>query len=611
MGNLQAMAESIPWHGQDGKDLNCIGYLGMGVLQTFTTPESCHERPIPRDTRRNTILAGNFRVDNRDELIQKLELTNRAIEFITDADLILAAYAKWENQCARQLLGDFAFALWDGTKKQLLLVRDQIGIAPLYYFPTSWGLLFSSDLRALAAHPDGPKTLDPAAIIHHLRDAQYILPGSTYLARVRKLLPGHQLKVTQYGSHLQRYWSPTGFKTIRLPSPEAYARRLRELFEEAIACRLRSIHPIGTHLSGGLDSTSIALEAQRQLMQSAKSLGGAFTWLPNTDPATARKAPEYRATRHAEDALGISAESIDLTPQALRRELKRNIALDGFADLWYETLIREKARERGIRSLLSGWGGDEIVSSGINGYPAELFWKGHWIKLARLIRSRIAIPLEPSLQTQKKPAWRRSLGFIYGHIFLPSLPNALYRRLPGKTLPPMPGFEAMAAPCGDILTRFPPAPDYQKRVGKHREMARSLMAGHTQARIEAWSAQGAQDGIQYVYPLLDRRLVEFCLAVPPDLFAERDTTRSLFRNAMRGLLPDDIRMASVKIESARVSRLIKSLSLAVSDPTSEEPSQLDLGVSLPRSRQIQVATLRTVFGADKTPTRSVPKCGIG
>lgn len=596
-GLVQAMAAAVPWYGADGRDFIDEEYLGLGVLQTYSTPESRHELPITRKAEGSWLLAGNFRIDNRDELCARLEIVTPKSRPITDADIILSAFATWEAKTPSRLLGDFAMAIAERGAKKLLLVRDQIGIASLYYYPTDWGLIFASDLRALAAHPEGPHTLNPVAIVHHLRDAQYCLPDTTYLDGVRKLRPGHLLEATPEGYRETRYWSPADAPKVSLARPEDYTRRLRELFTDAVACRLRTVDRVGTHLSGGLDSTAVALEAQRQLRARGEDLAGAYTWLPELEPGEDPDAPEYAATRRAETALGMRAENVDLTPEALRRELERDIALEGFANLWYETLVRDKAKARGIRTLLSGWGGDEIVSSGANGYAAELFWQGHWLRLGRMIRSRMTPQADPSIAVSNQPVWRRTLGFLRNQVLMPSLPNALYRRWPGHVMRPMSGYDPNAPEALALGDRQPPLPDWQKKPGKREEMARALMAGHLQARIETWASQGAQDGIRYVYPLLDRRLVEFCLGAPGRLFAQPGQTRGLFREAMRGLLPEDIRQSSVKIELVRVKKLVETARRGLSLPGAElVTNTMDPECWMAATRHIQVQAMRVAHG---------------
>ncbi|KAA6187411.1 hypothetical protein F2Q65_02495 [Thiohalocapsa marina] len=585
---LVAMAQAVPWYGIDGEDFWHAPGIGLGVLLTCTTPESCHESPIVKDIEGTRLLAGSVRIDNREELIGQLELPPISGRPVTDAELVLAAHAHWGADFAVRLLGDFAFALWNDASRQLLLVRDQIGIVPLFYYETETGVLFANDLRALAAHPRGPGSLDPVSAAHHLRDAQYLLGDRTYLAGVRRLPGGHVLTASSGQCTRRRYWFPERAPRVRLPDANAYAQQLRVLFERSVASRLRGSAPVGAHVSGGLDSTAIALEAQRQLRQRGESLAGAFTWLPDVDNASTEEAAEYVATRNAEQALDLPIERVALTPAALLREWDRNIALEGYADLWYEQLVRERAKGRGIKTLLSGWGGDDVVTSGINGYAAELFWTGRWIRLGKLARWRDRQLLAELPDRLQRSVWHRLLGFFYGQVVLPSLPAWLFRRWTGRRRVPLPGFQPEDPILAPLGGRLPPASNFQKAVGKRVEMARSLTAGHLQDRIETWWMQGARDGIRYVYPLLDRRLIEFCLGAPPALFVSPTRTRWLFREAMHGLLPENIRLASVKIEAERVHRLVDTMQTALVENNEKGKAVPDAASCIAQIRRRQI-----------------------
>lgn len=592
---LMAMADAIPWYGADGKGFWRAPGIGLGALQSFDTPESYHETPIVVATAEARVLAGHYRIDNRADLINQLALASTHKPPVTDAAIILAAHAAWGDAFTERLLGDFAFALWDAKGRRLLLVRDQIGIVPLFYFETPTKLLFANDLSALAAHPHGPRRLNPTAIAHHLRDVQYRLGDRTYLDGVRRLSPGHLLIASEGRLEPRQYWAPEQVPRVRLPDGTTYAERLRALFQESVACRLRSSAPIGAHVSGGLDSTAIALEAQRQLRQRGEPLAGAYTWLPAIAAEQAASAPEYIASCQAERALGMPVEGVELTPTALRSQLDRNIALEGYADLWYEQLVRERAARRGIRTLLSGWGGDDVVTSGGNGYAAELFWTGRWVRLARLFQWRerqlgAILPERPA-----RPAWRRLLGFLHGQILLASLPAPVYRRWAGKRMTPLPDFNPQDPLLAALDGPLPPPPTWQPVIGKRNAMIGALTAGHLQDRIEAWSMQGARDGIRYVYPLLDRRLIEFSLGTPPDLFVNAVKSRWLFREAMRGLLPKEIRLASAKFESARVSLLIETMQVALAEPGTANAAPPEAAKCLAQIRRLQIDHMRRDF----------------
>lgn len=553
--SIRAMLVEVPWYGGDGEGCWCSSSIGLGALQNHDTPESRFESAITSYHDGQYLLAGNFRIDNRDELIAKLDIIESSGRPITDADLILAAYGEWGSDCPSRLIGDFAFALWDGAIKQLLLVRDHIGIAPLYYYRTPWGLIFASDLRALAAHPEGPKELNPSAIIHHLRDVSYDLPETTYLKGVRKLKPAHMLRPGHEYYKEVKYWFPEKIKPIVYADHTSYAAELKQLFSQAVACRLRSLHPIGAHLSGGLDSTAIAFEAQRQLAEQGAALAGAYNWFPDWRAERTLGIPEYQPALLAEKLLGVSVEGVDLTPQILLREIQRDIRLEGYCGMWYESLVREKAKAKGIKTLLSGWGGDDVVSSGLRGYSGELFWQGRWVTLTRILLRRTI--WKPRDSKANAGFTFKNLKELYKllKIFVvePSLPKPLYQMLRIRNNKNI-NYKIQALSFLGELPELPPLPDRQQCIGKQAAMVQEVYWGLLQARIENWAAQGAMDGIQYLYPLLDKRLIEFSLAVPARLYIdEQGEGRNLFKTAVKHVIPSQLVALNAKHEPHRVA----------------------------------------------------------
>jgi asparagine synthase (glutamine-hydrolysing) len=510
------------------------------------TPESRFEHQPLVDGGRRFVLAAVARLDNRTELLDRLRLALPADRPLTDPEILLAAYAAWGEECPARLLGDFAFVVWDISERKLVCVRDQIGISPFYYYLSADRFVFASDLRAVAAHPAVPRHLNDAAVALHLRYVQYVMPRETFLAGVFKLPPAHILRVTADSVRERAYWTPESAPAVRLPDETAYTERMCELLKEAVRCRLRSRHSFGAHVSGGLDSSAVASIAVRQLREQGRTLAG-FSWLPPPRPCDDPKGPEHAARRVA-SALGIDLEEVKITTESVCKGLDQDISLNGYTDLWYEPLVRAKARARDIHVLLAGYGGDECASSGGKGFLAGLFLRGRWLRLAGLIAARSRGAPRP---------WRRALGTLYHQVWLQALPGWL-PLIPSAA--ELPGLDAATGiSCELAAMKLNPGLADHRGAGVHARQAHRLMMGHLQDRIEVWSAQGARDGIEYRYPLLDRRLIEFCLGVPEELFFGRRQGRHLFRQALTGILPDEIRLAELKLELQRVVRFIDVL----------------------------------------------------
>ena len=377
MQTLDTMVAAMPRHGDDGQGRCCTPPLGLGHPLHAITPESSFEHQPLVHARSRITLCAQARLDNRDTLLTRLQLRSTPAAPITDADLILAAYLAWGEASAQQLLGDFAFAQWDGREQKLLCVRDQIGIAPLYYHLSAGHFVFASDVRGVLTHPAVPHTLSTPAIAQHLSYLQYTQPETTFFCRNPQIAPRPHPGHHRHQRARTRILGTTSRPAVRLPTA-AYAEQLSQLLDQAVQSRLRSAYPLGAHVSGGLDSSAIVVISKRH----TPAIMG-YSWLP-TPTAEHAQAPEYQATQRMQ-ALGVAVENVDLTEQDLRAMLGKNIGVESHADLLYEPLVRARAKARGIRVLLSGWGGDELVSGYGNGYLAELFWHGRWLQLAQRV----------------------------------------------------------------------------------------------------------------------------------------------------------------------------------------------------------------------------------
>jgi asparagine synthase (glutamine-hydrolysing) len=212
--------------------------------------------------------------------------------------------------------------------------------------------------------------------------------------------------------------------------------------------------------------------------------------------------------------------------------------------------VRQQARTQGIRVLLSGWGGDELVTFNGRGYLTDLFRRGRWWQMLRLCReSRARYGYKVRSQ-------------LFNNIILPLVPDAFLRVLPTDRLPPymtdrheLPA--VLQADLAQRLSQVPTAPErlLRSRVGG-REMQLALLAnGHLTERIDTWTAAGLSQGLEYRYPFLDRRVVEFCLGLPPDMYFNHGWKRYLFRRAMEGILPPQLQWHTSKQEPAHFDAL--------------------------------------------------------
>jgi asparagine synthase (glutamine-hydrolysing) len=506
----------------------------------WTTPESVQER-LPRvHHARNLVLTADARIDNRDDLIDVLGLDDRRPAEIGDGELILAAYEKWGERCPEHLLGDFSFALWDAGRKELFCARDPMGVKSLYYLRSSRLFVFASEIKGLFCLPEVPRRLNETRVADHLTGI-FEDKAITFYQDIARLPPAHSMTVDAERTRLRPYWTLDHVHEVRLGSDEAYSEAFRDIFVEAVRCRLRSISPVGSALSGGLDSSSIVCAARKVFAADGQRRLHTFSAIfPTVAPVDARidERPYIEAV----------LEAGGLEPHTIRADLL-NPLVDYDKILWHadevvpapnlylDWEIMGVARQHEIRVLLSGFDGDSAVS---HGYEAlsEFIRQGRWGALmaeSRSLLGRNKSPMSP---------WK----FIWAYGLRPLAPEPLvesWRLLRKRPRVPLP-----------IDTLIDP--DFARRIGLAERAQALRKNGHgliPSAKEMHWAALtsgllsyalelldkvAAARSLEVRFPFFDRRLLEFCVALPPAQKLRQGWTRAILRNAMAGILPQKV-----------------------------------------------------------------------
>lgn len=507
-------------------------YRGPGVaLAQFDLMKP--ETPAPFASATYTVVADS-RLDNRAELLHTFGWSGRDR---TNEELILEAYRRWGERCPERLLGDFAFAVWDDRKRQLFCARDHLGIKPLYYWHDGATFCFASDLEGLLAFGKVAPKLDLRYLKAYLLYNQtFVSPHNSFFGSVHKLPAGHALSWRAGSVRLSRYWSPADAPPVALGGDDAYFEHLRLLLAEAVRCRLDAYPPVATHLSSGLDSGAVTVLAARALSERLTT----FSWSFPGDLSDFGLAHDERA-----DIRDITeAENVEVN----YTELSEADILGAFHDLTRtpqvhqatENAVLLKARALGFRSLLSGWGGDEGVSYYGRAYLSGLLRQGRLAELFTQLRG--------SSRAEGVGVFYRGLKRAVGL----NVPEPLRRRYDRFWAPPALLPSLLSREFRNALDRVDPYPwhDYLIGCDVRTDQTALLTRGQITQRTEAWAAQATRQGMAYTYPLLDKRVVEFALGVPAGLYFRNGQNRYLFRGAMTGILPDSVRLKTLKRDPA-------------------------------------------------------------
>ncbi len=521
---LTALGEGLTARGPDGGNEARCGSVGMAYRAFHTNRESRLERQ-PLVSPNGCLLAWDGRLDNRDELLallgDKLESDQ------TDAAMVMAAYQKWGVDCLRRLIGDFALSLWDPTIRTLLLARDPFGARTLYYHLSKEKIIWSSLLRPLLGLARTGLEVDDEYIAGYLTTLTEL--ERTPYRGIQSVPPGSVVMTQDGRQRVQRFWSPDPQHEIRYRSDAEYEEHFRQVFQEAVRCRLRVDGPVWSELSGGLDSSSIVCVADEVLergeAQASKleTVSYVFNESRTSDERVfIRYVEEKRgsAGHHlCEDDYRILADSADPVLTSIPNPLVC------FAER--QRRLCELMREQGVRVLLSGLAGDNLLWSAGEASP----------ELADLL-----VQLKPFLLHRRIKAWSQAQKKTYWQtLWRGAVWPILSQRLRAccQSIWEVPEWfdPAFVARMNLRERMLGPVDTFGFRLPSGRQQSSMLLTA-----IPAVSAGYHMDWgwIEMSYPFLDRRLVEFCLAIPCDQKTRPGEARSLHRRALGNVLPEKI-----------------------------------------------------------------------
>ncbi len=548
---LRGMLDILEHRGSDRADIWCQDAVGLGHRMLWTTPESLTEKLPYCDHLRGLTITADARIDNRQELISWLGLGEQTTPEITDSQIILEAYQKWGQDCPQKLLGDFAFAIWDQRQQQLFCVRDCFGIKPFYYYYSEQVFTFASEIKALFCLPEVPRQINELRVAHHLISNLDDKKG-TFYQDIFRLPPAHSLTVTPDKIAIEKYWSLNPETELLLGSQQEYAEAYQELFKQAVASRLRSHAPVGSMLSGGLDSSSICCTARDLLQntnQKLQTFSGIFPGLPESDR---KYADERFYMDKVLDTGGFVSHQIrgdTLSPLYKQKEIFDQVDEPYMGPNYYlNWAIYEEAQRQGVRVLLDGIDGDSTVSHGFERF-AELARHGKWRTVVR----------EAKQYSQKMKQHNVSLSLtsiIWQLAISPLIPDSwghFWQQLKGSN----PWYDASLinpdfARRLDLKQQIYQLSQKDVPLSNAREYHWHAMNEGIHAYVLELADKGNSTfGIEPRYPFFDRRLVEFCLSVPIEHKFRHGWTRYLARIGMNGILPQAIQSRVSKADVGR------------------------------------------------------------
>jgi asparagine synthase (glutamine-hydrolysing) len=532
---LPAMRDILTHRGPDGSGEWSDGRAALGHRRLSIVDLATGGQPLSNEA--GTIwITFNGEIYNHRDIRTELEAAGHRYRTRSDTESIVHAYEEWGDDCVHRLRGMFAFAIWDQPRRRLLLVRDRLGVKPLYWALAGDTLLFGSEIKAILASG----LLEPRAHearLPELLGTRYITDEDTLFVGIRKLLPGHLLVFESGHATVREYWDvphDAPEKEDRPVDDRAWVDQFRSLLDESVGLRLMSDVPLGMFLSGGIDSSAIAALMARRMDRPLQTFSVAFR---------EREYSELAWSREVADALGADRHEVVIGPEEFFGALPRllwhedePIAHPSSVPLYFVSALAHES----VKVVLTGEGSDELLA-GYAKYPRSLVnWRlGRvWSRLLPDIVHQWAKRAASSLPGKAGRYARRSF------LAVDATPEATF-------------FDNFAAvPVGDQARLLDPrltprsaAEIYGAsralldRASGRPWLERLLYADLKSYLVELLMKQDQMSmaaSIESRVPFLDHRLVELAMRMPPSLKLSGWTTKRVLREAARDLLPPSV-----------------------------------------------------------------------
>ena len=520
---LIRMTQTLIPRGPDAEGYWLSAHAAFGHRRLVVVDPEGGCQPMIRQRGEHTFtLIYNGELYNTSEIRQVLMSRGYYFKGHSDTEAVLLSYLEWGPSCVERLNGIFAFGIWDSEEQRLFVARDRLGVKPLFYSEKRGSLVFASELKALLKHPDISPTIGKEGLAEVFLVGPARTPGTGIYEGISELKPGHVLLYSANGLEIRRYWALP--YNVHEDNLEITTAKIHDLFLDTVKRQLVSDVPIGTLLSGGLDSSAITAIAAQSLAQDGKGPLPTFSvdyidndkffhandFQPGADGPWIERVSQVFGTRHT----NIIFDTPELVATLKAATFARD--LPGMADVDASLLLFSREIKKKITVGLSGECADEVFG----GYPwfhrpdalnAQTFpWALH-------VENRLQV-LSPELIDRLRP--RNYLSERYEEAL------AEISNLPGSC----------AATHQDSRTL---TGDLQRET-RIREITYLTLTRFMPTLLDRKDRMTMATGLEVRVPFCDHRLVEYAWNIPWEMKALEDREKGLLRRALTGVLPDDV-----------------------------------------------------------------------
>lgn len=519
---LTKMTHQMIYRGPDDEGFFINDNVGLGMRRLSIIDVRGGHQPIDNEDSSIWVVL-NGEIYNYVELREELRKRGHKFRSESDTEVLVHGYEEKGFDFVKDLNGMFVFALYDKNRGGVWIVRDRLGIKPLYYSATQQRFLFSSDLTSFPREIG--KEVDSEAVLAYI-GLGYVPTPDTIYRDIKKLSPGQWMWISGGKVEIKSYWSVKRFETQNISTEDA-KQQLDNLLRDAIGLQLRSDVPLGLMLSGGVDSSAVVAIAAASVKQPINTFTINFSNKAGEDSSYARQVARLYKTNHQE----INLQTADLLTglDEMIKVIDEPIADSAIMSTY---LIAKFAREKGIKVMLSGAGGDEIFGGYsrhfLPRFGSPSWWSEHLPSPLRYIAGSVWAMFQPHRGFR---VWNSGIAYLAG-VFGTDL--GFYQR----TLKEKVFFQKLI----QILCKTAaPVQQSEHNLGYSYSRMFFDLNSYLVDNILALTDKGTMGAsVEGRVPLLDHRLVEFAFSLPHKTNLLNVQPKGLFRQVLNSYLPQEI-----------------------------------------------------------------------
>jgi len=533
------MTQTLSHRGPDDEGYYLEGPIGLGHcrLSIIDLTPAGHQ---PMSNEDGTIwLVFNGEIYNFLDLVADLRSKGHIFQSRTDGEVIIHAYEQYGIKCLSRFNGMWAFALWDERNHRLFCARDRLGVKPFYYHFDGYRFLFASEIKALLQDKNIKRQPNDLIIFDYLVHGYVDHSDETFFAGIKQLPPAHYLIIDDGNIKIDRYWDLGPAQCLDDITDEKAAAHFHELFEDSVRLRLQSEVPVGTCLSGGLDSSSVVCVINRLLNEGHVPNQAVIGERQKTFSSCFEdeRFDERRFIQEVVSQTGVDDHYVFPQGEELFAELTRFVwhqdePVAGTSQ-YAQWCVMRLARENNVTVVLDGQGGDEALG----GY--HLFFPSHLADLAR--QMRVIRFWREDEQFRRIHAYPLDRQVRLLELLRPWVPDAILTRR--KTKRKLIELSKLDWLSRDFLSTNNHEMKFRQVYSSHlsQHLYRFLTRERLPSLLRYEDRNSMAFSLEARVPFLDYRLIEFVFALPNSQKLREGMTKVVLRNAMKGVLPERVR----------------------------------------------------------------------